>query len=155
MSRPMRVLIAEDQSLVAMVLEHELQRLGVEVLGPYETVEDVLGATRRHKLDAAILDVNLRDGEIYPAADALIRQGVQIIFHTGYNDAYALKARYPSAWAFTKPVTKAQLIEALSQAHRAISTPKLFREPQRASKPTTWELYRRSLQADIRDRTGR
>lgn len=51
----------------------------------------------------AILDVRLRDGEVFPAADRLAQAGVPIIFHSGHADRQGLEDRYPGALVCAKP----------------------------------------------------
>lgn len=119
----MRVLIAEDQSFVGFVLAQELTRSGVIVFGPYDTVEEVIRVTRTAKIDAAILDIVLRDGEIYPAADLLAARNVRLIFHTAHVSEHAIKQQYPRASVCTKPANTSQLVAALSDAHLSISEP--------------------------------
>ncbi len=117
----MRVLLAEDQNLVGLILAQELQRLGVDVFGPYDTVEEVLRVARKHRIDAAILDVHLRDGDVYPAADTLFEKKAQVIFHTAMDSEHALKQLYPRASVLTKPVPTARLMQALSDAYLSMT----------------------------------
>jgi CheY-like chemotaxis protein len=82
-----RVLLAEDEPLVALELEEVLERLGCTVIGPAATVQEALhligGAGR---IDAAVLDVNLAGRPSFPAADMLAGLGVPVIFASGYGD---------------------------------------------------------------------
>ncbi|MGK3893868.1 hypothetical protein, partial [Enterococcus faecium] len=73
---------------------------GLEVEGPYTSLAEAEAALARldpHRLLCAILDVRLRDGEVFPAADRLKAAGVPIIFHSGHADQQALQSRYPGA----------------------------------------------------------
>jgi PAS domain S-box-containing protein len=82
-----RVLLAEDEALVALEFEETLHRLGCEVIGPAGTVEEVLHLiARAGRIDAAVLDVNLAGRPSFPAADILAKRGVPVIFATGYGD---------------------------------------------------------------------
>ena len=79
-----RVLIVEDEPLISMMLEDFLDVLDHQCAGIADCVADGLAAIGRGDLDAAILDVNLRDGEkSFPVADALAAAGIPFVFATG------------------------------------------------------------------------
>lgn len=111
-----RVLIMEDEFLVALDLADLAQDLGFAVDGPFATLADGLRAVSTAPPDAAILDVQLADSEVYPLADRLIALGVPIIFHSGHAEAGALLARYPGAHRAAKPCASAVLAEYLMRA---------------------------------------
>ena len=67
-----RVLVAEDEILIAMEIERALASSGFEVLGPVGSVEEALQLLHRERPDAAVLDVTLRDGKVTAVA-ALLR----------------------------------------------------------------------------------
>ena len=98
-----RVLIMEDEFIIALDLSDITQDLGFLVEGPYATLAEGTRAIAEHRPDAAILDVHLADGEVYPLADQLMQLGVPIIFHSGHADQTSLLARYPSARTASKP----------------------------------------------------
>lgn len=100
---PPRILIMEDEFIVALDLSDMMQDLGFAVEGPYATVADGARALENARPDAAILDVQLADGEVFPLADVLVRLGVPIIFHSGHADSNALLSRYPGARSASKP----------------------------------------------------
>ena len=80
-----RVLIVEDEPIVAMCLEDMLIDLGCEVVGPASRVQEGLTLAETEGLDAAILDVNLGADYSYAIADALSERGVPFAFATGYD----------------------------------------------------------------------
>src|SRR3954470_681835 len=82
-----RLLIVEDDYLIAADLASSLEELGAEVIGPAGTVEDALELVQRsgETLDGAVLDINLREQRVYPVATALARHGVPFVFVTGYD----------------------------------------------------------------------
>ncbi|HWL81391.1 MAG TPA: HWE histidine kinase domain-containing protein [Roseomonas sp.] len=115
--RARRVLLAEDEPLVAMELETQLQALGFTVVGPAATLQEALRlASEEVLLDAAVLDVNLRGQAVFPVADLLVRRGVPVVFATGYG-------ALPGGWAtgggqgrtalLRKPLTRGALAAAL------------------------------------------
>ena len=84
MTAPQRILIVEDEPLIAMMLEDFLEVLGKELAGQADNVGDALALVAGGGIDAAILDVNLRAGEkSWPIADALAAQGIPFVFATG------------------------------------------------------------------------
>lgn len=91
----LRLLVAEDELLVLMEIEEMLRELRCEIVGPVSTVEAAVAAIRHHRLDGALLDLNLHGETILPAAEELLRRAVPFLLLTGYarrdGDAPALK----------------------------------------------------------------
>jgi DNA-binding response OmpR family regulator len=84
MSTPRRILIVEDEPLIAMMLEDFLDMLEREVAGTADNVAAALAVIDENEIDAAILDVNLRAGEqSWPIADRLAGKGIPFILATG------------------------------------------------------------------------
>ncbi len=110
-----RLLIVEDDYLIASDLANALQDLGIEILGPAGSVEAALELVERdgERLDGAVLDINLRDQRVYPVAKALATRGVPFVFATGY-DAAAIPQAYAAAPRCEKPVDKMQVVSWLS-----------------------------------------
>ncbi|MES1975873.1 MAG: response regulator [Pseudomonadota bacterium] len=84
MTGPQRILIVEDEPLIAMMLEDFLDVLGKAMAGTADSVAEALALIDSVAIDAAILDVNLRGGEkSWPIADALAAKGVPFVLATG------------------------------------------------------------------------
>ena len=84
MTSPLRVLIVEDEPLIAMMLEDFLDVLGKQTVATADTVATALDALGAGGVDAAILDVNLRGGEKSTAvAEALAKADIPFVFATG------------------------------------------------------------------------
>ena len=81
-NRP-RIMICEDEPVVAMHLAAEVEACGCEALGPFAWGRDALAALRMQRVDAAILDVELADGASTPLARALREAGVRMIVLSG------------------------------------------------------------------------
>ncbi len=114
LSRPRhRVLVAEDNYVIAEDLRAGLDAAGVDVLGP---VPDLQGAVdllaREPALDAAILDVSLGRELVYPLADALGAQGIPFIFATG-REASEVPAAYAEVPRCEKPYDAERCLELL------------------------------------------
>ena len=110
------VLIMEDEFIVALDLSDMAQDLGFCVEGPFATLAEGVRAIAEHRPDAAILDVQLADGEVFPLADQLTQLGVPIIFHSGHADNDRLLARYPHARGAGKPCPAELIASYLVQA---------------------------------------
>jgi DNA-binding response OmpR family regulator len=83
--RRKRILVVEDEALVAMLLEDMLIDLGFEVVGPALTLEHALELVLAEPVDAAILDVNLGSCRSYPVAEEVAAKGIPFIFASGYD----------------------------------------------------------------------
>jgi two-component SAPR family response regulator len=81
----LRVLVVEDENLIALLLEDMLAELGHTVIGPVARVEKALDIVQREEIDLAILDVNINGEEAYPIADALAARDVPFFFSSGYG----------------------------------------------------------------------
>ena len=83
---PKRVLVVEDESIVAMLLEDVLADCGCEMVGPATNVAEALRLIDGGGLDLALLDVNLGAGATsFPVAEALKARSVPFVFVTGYG----------------------------------------------------------------------
>jgi PAS domain S-box-containing protein len=110
-----RILIAEDEALVAMMMRDVLADLGFCVIGPLGTAGEALDAARRDHVDAAILDVNLGGELIYPVADALAARGVPFAFVTGYG-VESIDDRFAHVPVLQKPIAPRVLGDLFSAA---------------------------------------
>jgi len=117
-----KVLIIEDESLLAMLLEDFLVRIGCEVAGAASRFNDAMEKARSLTFDVAILDVNLNGQKSYPIAEALAARDAPFIFATGYG----LACPPPSlrgAPLLQKPFKECDLERALRQAVAAKPEP--------------------------------
>jgi DNA-binding response OmpR family regulator len=114
--RGARVLVAEDEPILALDLALLLSESGAEVAGPAESVKQALELTEKQYLTCAILDVSLDDGLVFPAAHALKKKGVQIIFYTGQADLEGIKRDWPGAEVLMKPISGQALLQAVVSA---------------------------------------
>jgi CheY-like chemotaxis protein len=112
-----RVLIVEDETLVAMLLEDMIAELGGSVVGPASRLDRALQIARDPSvaIDVALLDVNLAGEDAFPVAAALAERGVPFAFSTGYGGD-----RLPQRWsgrpALNKPFMPEQVAGALVRA---------------------------------------
>ena len=110
-----RVLVVEDEYVLAEELRDELERLGADVLGPVAAVGDALDLLAREALpDVAVLDVNLGGEMIYSAADLLAERGVPFMLATGY-DVSMIPARFGHIVRCEKPINFTQVTRAIER----------------------------------------
>ena len=83
-SRP-RILIVEDEPIIALALEEMLEELGFDIASSVSQVSDALAFLSREHVDVALLDVNLGVQKIDPVADALAAKDCPFVFTTGYG----------------------------------------------------------------------
>lgn len=107
-----RILVVENEALIAMQLECELEDAGAVVIGPVPLVSEALVLIEEGQFDAAIMNVNLNDGPSYPAADALREKGKPFMFVTAYEHTM-LPGTMVSVPVLSKPLTAAQLVNGL------------------------------------------
>ena len=108
-----RVLVVEDEYLLATKMVRAFAKIGVETIGPAGTVERALDLVEHGgHLDGAVLDIKLRDGMVFPVAEALRARGVPFVLTTGYNEQ-AIPDRYKDVARYEKPFDPAQVIRAL------------------------------------------
>jgi len=119
-----RVLLVEDEALVAMMIQEFLSECGRAVVGPIGTAAEALAAARQGDFDGAILDINLGDGMAYPVAEILAARGVPFVFLTGY-EADTVDDRFSEVPILQKPIERQMLqriffpgVTAPAVAHR-------------------------------------
>ena len=98
-----RVLIVEDEPFIAFDLADAIEHAGGIVIGPAATVREALALIKTQRVEAAILDVNLPDGDVGPVISALADEGIFLVVHTGAGLTQDLRAQYPKLRVFTKP----------------------------------------------------
>ncbi len=107
-----RVLVVEDEALVAMLVEDSLQEAGATVIGPAATVDEALALIRNGGVDAAVLDVNLRGERVTRVVERLAWLQVPFVFATGY-DASCDAGMQTGAPVLQKPFDLERLTSAL------------------------------------------
>lgn len=108
-----RVLVVEDELLVALNLETFLLESGCEVIGPIGSLTAALQASENETPDLAILDINLRGEHVYPVAERLQNQGIPLIFCSGYTDVDTLPPAFRGCVKLGKPYGVREVREAM------------------------------------------
>jgi CheY-like chemotaxis protein len=109
-----RVLVVEDEMIVAWLLEDMLADLGCAVVGPVGSVNQALAMIDAEAIDVAVLDVNLDGQTSYPVADALAARGVPFVFSTGYDKDRLLEG-YRTFPVLQKPYHQSELGDTLAK----------------------------------------
>ena len=103
-----RILVLDDEPLIAMMMEEWLAELGCETVGPASSVPSALGLIEGTAIDGAILDVSLGNEESYSVADALRERGVPFAFATG-REANGVAVRFKDVLILLKPFDFAEV----------------------------------------------
>lgn len=114
----LRVLVVEDEMMVAMLIEDMLSDLGCTVVGPASRLEDAMDIARSTDIDCAVLDVNLGGQSIFPLADMLRAKGAPFAFATGYGDA-GLREVDRGSPVLQKPFRESDLARVLGELRKA------------------------------------
>lgn len=86
MSRPLHVLLVEDEHLLLMLLEDSIRELGHEVAGTASDLHTAIGLANTADFDIAVLDVNMAGTLIWPVVDAVKTRSRRFVLTTGYNE---------------------------------------------------------------------
>jgi DNA-binding response OmpR family regulator len=108
-----KILVVEDEYLVATLKEDMLESAGCVVAGPIPRLAQALDAASSEVCDVAVLDINLAGERVYPVADVLAQRGVPFVFVTGYG-ANTLPPEYAKRPRLCKPFRMAELLAAIS-----------------------------------------
>jgi len=108
----LRILVAEDESLIAFDLEMTLRHFGCEVVGPAGRIEDVVQLARGGGLDGALLDVNLRGSQIFGVLPELLELQLKVVLTSGYDDATLFPDAYRALPRLSKPFDERALRQA-------------------------------------------
>src|SRR5262249_7782790 len=100
-----RIVLVEDEILVAMMMRDIMGELGFEVLGPFARLSEAMVAAVHEDIDAGIIDVNLGGEFVYPVADVLVARNIPFVFVTGYG-VESIESRFAGVPVIKKPVQR-------------------------------------------------
>ena len=110
-----RVLVVEDEYMIAEEIAGELLNAGAHTLGPVPHVRDAIELIEsEQRIDGALLDVNLGNEAVWPVVDMLLARGVPLVLATGY-DASAIPPAYAHLRRCEKPASGLSLLRALAE----------------------------------------
>lgn len=110
-----RILIAEDEVIVAMDIQFTLEDAGAEVIGPAHTLSEAVHFAEDEEIDAAILDMRLGHDLSGSVARILAGRGIPFLFYTGQTATDPLRAEWPDAPLLQKPAPTQQLVGAVAE----------------------------------------
>ena len=110
-----RILIVEDESLIALLIMDALEDAGASIVGPCYTLAECMRVAQSSAVDAAVLDVDLAGEDVFPAATELKKRGVPFVFHTAHGDRQELRALFGDVQVCRKPVEMDELVSVLAR----------------------------------------
>ncbi len=116
--RGLRVLIVEDEALVAIDLQYAFEDAGAKVVGPAMSLSYALALAGEAEIDCALLDVDIAGQDVYPVAQALQLRGIPFIFHTGHGSRRTHGEMFPGAITCLKPTLSNVLIDLLAALYK-------------------------------------
>jgi DNA-binding LytR/AlgR family response regulator len=112
---PLRILVVEDEGLIALNLELILRRFGCDIVGPISEVGDIIDAARMHRPDGAFLDVNLRGRKVFEVLPEMMGLGIPCVLSSGYDDPMVFPAAFRNMPRIAKPFDETALRRACAE----------------------------------------
>ena len=109
-----RVLVVDDEMLIALETERKLLKAGCTVIGPAARLAPAIAMAREEAPDAAVLDVNLAGSMVWPLAEELSSRGIPFVLVSGYGSALEVPKGLEKVPRLGKPLSEADLIKALA-----------------------------------------
>ena len=113
-----RVLVVEDEALVAMDLEYLLEDRGAVVVDTCVSNADAAACLEAKDVDAVLLDYNLVDGEAEPTLELARGMDIAVVIHSGHAIGNVLRQTYPDLDVLAKPALPGSIVDALRTAVR-------------------------------------
>jgi len=111
-----RILIVEDEALIAIDLEYAFEDAGATCVGIASDNNTAISLLETVQVDAVLLDYGLADGEAAPTARTACERGIPVVFHSGHASPEDLSRRFPEARILSKPSTVDRIVAALAKA---------------------------------------
>ena len=102
-SRLLKILVAEDEALLALDMELSFAELGITCV-VVATLSEATALAEGHQFDAAVLDICLGKEDSFPAAKVLQRRGIPFLFHSGHAMRSEVEREFPGVTLLNKPV---------------------------------------------------
>jgi len=112
---PLRILVVEDEGLIALNLELILRRFGCDIVGPISKVDDIVDAAKTHHPDGAFLDVNLRGRKVFDVLPEMMGLGIPCVLSSGYDDPMLFPAAFRNMPRIAKPFDETALRRACAE----------------------------------------
>lgn len=108
-----KILIVEDEVMLALDLRFAMEDMGADVIGPCHGLSRALEVAEGAPIDGAILDVDLGGEAVFPLADRLRRRHVPFVFHTGRHNPAELSGLYDGVAVCPKPISPERVAQEL------------------------------------------
>ncbi|RYC33249.1 response regulator [Lichenibacterium minor] len=109
-----KVLIVEDEALIAMLFEDILEDTACQIVGPAMNVRQAMALAEAEEIDIAVLDVNLNGESSFPVAALLQSRGVPLVFSSGYG-SQGLPPEWQDRPTLPKPFTSDEVVDTLAR----------------------------------------
>jgi PAS domain S-box-containing protein len=109
-----RILLVEDNAVIASEMCDTLARLGCVIVGPGRTLGEALRLAADERADAALLDIDLAGLPVHPLAEFLSVEGTPFAFCTGFAIDHDIRSRWPGIVALQKPVSLPEVASTLA-----------------------------------------
>ncbi len=119
----LRILIVEDDGLVALNLQEFVESLGCTVVGPVGRLSEALQVLDSVPIDGAMLDINLHGEMVYPLAERLAERHIPMLFCSGYAFTQAVPAKFAAYPQVAKPCTEQTLRAAMIETFGYLAAP--------------------------------
>jgi CheY-like chemotaxis protein len=104
-----RILVAEDEALIALDIEAMLHGFGCQVIGPVSGLDEILRVVDGTPLDGALLDVNLRGRQVFEILPEILRRKIPVVLTSGYDDSTLFPRAFRELPRISKPFDEATL----------------------------------------------
>ncbi len=125
----LRILIVEDDALVALNLQEFVESLGCTVVGPTGRLSEALAILETQEIDGAMLDINLHGEMVYPLAERLAEREIPILFCSGYAFTSAVPPRFAHYPQIAKPCAEHTVKSAMIKAFGRFGAPPASSSP--------------------------
>ncbi|WP_254737649.1 hypothetical protein [Alsobacter ponti] len=125
----LRILVVEDELLIALAMEDMLQTFGCEIIGPASDIGEAEKIILKERLDGALLDVNVRGRLVYPVAEMLIERSIPLILCSGYATTNVIPAPYCALPQIAKPYDQDTLYRMMTR---------VFADTEARTPPAAW-----------------
>lgn len=116
----LRILVVEDEMMVAMLMEDFLEEFGCTIVGPVATIDHALRLIASDAIDGAMLDLNLGGNAVCPVAQELARLRIPFLFVSGYGDQY-MNGSYNDRPRLSKPFRRLDLQRIMTETFAPVS----------------------------------
>jgi chemotaxis family two-component system sensor kinase Cph1 len=113
-----RVLVVEDEFIIALEIQSNLEEAGATVVGPAFALEEALALAIRENLSAAILDLRLGRDSVAPVASVLAERHIPFIFYTAQPGGDPVRRAWPLTKTLTKPASGDEIVRAIAETIR-------------------------------------